>query len=1155
MTRLVDAEARHTIATRLDATVVVEAAAGTGKTTALVGRIVAVLAGGHAQVDQIVAVTFTEKAAGELKLRLRARLEEARRDATDDVSRGHLEHALAHLEDARVNTIHGFGADLLRERPVEARTDPRFEVLTEPASARLYDEAFSLWLQERLEDPPEGVRRSLRRGSGFRDEDRPSERLRSAGATLTSWRDLSAAWQRETFDRHGAIDVLVDAVQTCADLTDHCSNPRDGQYQDTAPVRRLRDDIHTAARVRTRDYDGLEAALVNLGFALRRVRSGYDSNWRDEVTRAEVRGSLERLVTALVDFRRAADADLAALLQQELGDTIDRYERLKVASGRLDFLDLLLRARDLLRQNAVVRADFQRRFTHIFVDEFQDTDPVQAEILLLLASDDASVTDWRQTTPVPGKLFIVGDPKQSIYRFRRADVGIYHEVRDLLLSRGALAVHLTTSFRSVPAIQRVVNAAFEPVMNADARTLQASYVPLSSHRKDVASQPAVVALPIPRPYGVRNVTMGAIEESLPDAVGAFVQWMVRDSGWTVSERDDLAARVPLAPRHVCVLFRRLESFYKGDMTRAYVAALEARDIPHLLVGGRSFHAREEVGTLRAALAGIEWPDSELSVFATLRGSLFGIGDEELLAYRARFGRLHPFRTPGDDVPAALVPVVAALRALRSLHMNRNRCPVAETINNLLRLTRAHAGFALRPSGEQALANVLHIADMARMYEAAGGISFRGFVTRLEEDRDHGRTSDAPILEEGSDGVRLMTVHKAKGLEFPVVILADITSKLAAAEASRHIDPERNLCAIRIAGWSPADLLQHEALELARDEAEGVRIAYVAATRARDLLVVPAVGDEPFAKGWVSPLNAVLYPPLDSRRAPAEAPGTPAFGRDSVLARPFDDVPSDSVQPGRHRTGAADFVWWDPATLPLGAVSPFGLRRQELLDKNVEDAVVESDVATHATWQAERTDALATGERPSLTVRTAREFAGEVARGVFPGAGSDLAEEAALVDVELVECAVDPDRPAGRRFGTLVHAVLATVPLDGSPDRVQRAAQQQARILGAPTEEVTAAATAVSRALGISVLARAQDADARGDLRRETPVAVTDSHGTVVDGVVDLAFREDDGWVVVDFKTDREISDRLADYEEQVRLYACAIARATGLPTSGILVRV
>ena len=226
MTGLVDADARRTIATRLDATLVVEAAAGTGKTTELVGRIVAVLAGGHAGVDQIVAVTFTEKAAGELKLRLRARLEEARRAEASPDRQAHLEQALAHLEDARVSTIHGFCADLLRERPVEARTDPQFEVLTEPESGRLYGEAFSLWLQERLDAPPEGVRRSLRRQSGFRDEDRPSERLRTAGATLMGWRDLAAPWQRDAFEREQAIDILVDAVEAFADRTDRCSNTR-----------------------------------------------------------------------------------------------------------------------------------------------------------------------------------------------------------------------------------------------------------------------------------------------------------------------------------------------------------------------------------------------------------------------------------------------------------------------------------------------------------------------------------------------------------------------------------------------------------------------------------------------------------------------------------------------------------------------------------------------------------------------------------------------------------------------------------------------------------------------------------------------------------------------------------------------------------------
>ncbi len=1162
MTPLIDADARRDIVERLDVNVIVEAAAGTGKTSELVRRIVAVLAGGHAQVDRIVAVTFTEKAAGELKLRLRTGLENARRHADDSSQQANLEHALAHLEDARVSTIHGFCADLLRERPVEASTDPLFEVLTEAGSRQLYDEVFSLWLQETLDDPPEGVRRSLRRQAGWRDDDAPAERLRHAGSTLMEWRDLPTAWRRESFMREEVIDTLVDAVQAFADLTDRCSNLRDGLYQDAWPACRLRDDLRTSERVRDRDYDGLESALVNLvgpgaGWKFKNPRKGFDSNWHDGVSRAEVQDAHGRLVHALHHFKRAADADLAALLQGELTETIVRYERLKRTAGRLDFLDLLLRARDLVRDRDDVRADFQQRFTHVFVDEFQDTDPVQAEILLLLSASDPAGANWREVTPAPGKLFIVGDPKQSIYRFRRADVGTYHEVRDRLVAGGALALHLTTSFRTGPTIQRTVNAAFEPLMDGDSASLQARYVGLSPYREDPPGQPAVVALPVPRPYGFRNVTMGAIEESLPDAVGAFVQWLIRESGWTVTERDDPDTRVPVAARHVCVLFRRFHNFFKGDMTRPYVAALEARDLPHLMVGGRSFHAREEVATVRAALSAIEWPDAELSVFATLRGSLFGIGDEELLAYRSTFRRLHPFRLPHEAVPEPLAPIVDALGLLRSLHLARNRRPVAETINSLLQFTRAHAGFALRPSGEQALANVLHIAELARTYEAGGGISFRGFVSQLETGAEHAQTADAPILEEGSDGVRIMTVHKAKGLEFPVVILADMSCALAPAEASRYLESERGLCAIRIAGWSPADLLDHGRLELSRERAEAVRVAYVAATRARDLLVVPAVGDEPYRRGWLAPLNDAIYPPAGRRRQPGEAPGCPSFGLDTTEARPFEGTPDDSVQPGLHRLEAGDYgvVWWDPTTLPLGATSSFGLRRQELLDKDVDPAIVEADVGEHAGWMSSRVEVLANGERPSLVVRAVREYAAEIVEGRFPGAGSDLAVEIAPIPVASEALTPEPGRPTGRRFGALVHAMLAIVPLDATQAMVERVATQRGRLLGASTDEVEAAAVTVTATLGLPVMRRAQEAEQRGGCRREIPVSITDRAGTVVDGVVDLAFQEHDQWFVVDFKTDLELEDRVEHYRHQVRLYACAIARATGLTTSGILVHV
>src|SRR4030095_5646411 len=275
--------------------------------------------------------------------------------------------------------------------------------------------------------------------------------------------------------------------------------------------------------VKARDYDILEGKLVDLLYwKFEKPRSGRGRNYGDGVTRATVQAAHGELCDALRNFARAADADLAALLQLELHGTVERYEQLKQRSGRLDFVDLLLRARDLIRDRDAVRADFQRRFSHIFVDEFQDTDPLQAEILLLLASDDPAVTDWREVTPGPGTLFVVGDPKQSIYRFRRADVGIYQVVKEQLGRRGVACLNLRTSFRSVPNLQALVNAAFAPVMREDRAALQAAYVSLAPHRSTITDQPTLVALPVPRPYGSMGLTKTAMAASLPSAGAAVV---------------------------------------------------------------------------------------------------------------------------------------------------------------------------------------------------------------------------------------------------------------------------------------------------------------------------------------------------------------------------------------------------------------------------------------------------------------------------------------------------------------------------------------------------------------------------------------------------------------------------------------------------------
>jgi len=1192
MTDMTDGPDRLLVREGLDETVIVEAAAGTGKTTELVARILNVLATGRAHIDQIVAVTFTEKAAGELKLRIRQELETARQRAGDVKVHANLTDAIQRLEEAHVSTIHGFCADLLRERPVEAGADPLFDVLTEPRAERLFADAFTGWLHERLEDPPAGIRRALRRSvwspDGRDRADGPIDRLRRAARELAEWRDFDGAWRREPFDRDAALGRAIARSREFAVLSASPTSARDPLFLDTRPIREFANEIDTVLRFGAPDHDGWEARAIDLAQNrnLRRARRGRERGYGAGIERDPVWAAYETLMSDLDEFQRAADADLAALLREELAGALTRYEELKRRAGALDFVDLLLRARDLLVGHPRVRRAFQSRFTHVFVDEFQDTDPLQAEILLLLAADDPAECDWRRVTPVPGKLFLVGDPKQAIYRFRRADVETYQEVRDLLLASGAKPAYLRTSFRATPDIQRMINAAFEPVMDGNRETLQAQYVALSTHRPESPGQPSVVVLPVPEPYGQRRVAGYAIEKSLPTAVGAFVHWLLTESGWTITERttrDELPIAIPVQPRHVCILFRRFLQ-YGEDVTRPYVEALEARGVPHLLVGGKSFHDREEVETMRAALAAIEWPDDDVSVFATLRGALFAIDDESLFLYRHRHKSLHPFRAADDPEYSAIVD---ALTLLRRLHSRRNYRPVADTITELLTATRAHVGFVLRNAGEQALANVLHVAELARQYEAGGGISFRGFVETLNDQADGGQAAEAPILEEGTDGVRLMTTHKAKGLEFPVVILADITAKLKSDRADRLVDRAKNACYLRLGRWTPIELATAEQSEIARDEAEGVRVAYVASTRARDLLVVPAVGDVEWDGGWMSPLNGAIYPPAERRRAPEAANGCPVFKKDSVWRRPDNDpATQQTVCPGRYTFASTgqirlkpdptySLTWWDPHSLDLEVEPPPGIRRESLIVKDVPESVLQEGRQEYDQWRARLAATIASGSAASMSVQTATEWAATsetfTARtalrarllpsilqpGLFDEAqpGAATPDEPSTPAIEIVD-AHRGDRPGGARFGELVHAVLASTPLDAGREAVHALTEVQARMLSAPVDEVASAIELVTRVLAHELLARARAAAARGSCRRETPVTLSLADGTLVEGVVDLAFEEDGAWTIIDYKTDRELAAAGEDrYRRQVGLYASAVAQATGKTARGILIRV
>jgi ATP-dependent helicase/nuclease subunit A len=1116
-----DEAARRRIRTSLDESLIVEASAGTGKTTALVGRIVAVLAEGKTTIDKIAAVTFTHKAAGELKLKLRAELDKER------LSRPTLEDALQRLEEASIGTIHSFCAQILRERPVEACVDPAFKELSDQESQRLYQRSFRAWLERGLAMSSPGLRRAFQR-LAWRDswdDSPPIEQLQWAGKKLVEWRDYPEPWLRDPFSRDEEIVTLVRMARELAELSARPRRVNDNLYRGLAPLRHLAGWIDKAESAGPRDYDALEGLLLKLGRDLRRDLKKGSGEYGGGVGREDLVLRRDELVRWIEEFRRRADADLAVELREEMRGLIDEYNERKRRAGKLDFVDLLIAVRDLVRDHAEVRHYLQDRFTHLFIDEFQDTDPLQAEILLLLASDDRHETDWRRVVPAAGKLFLVGDPKQSIYKFRRADIVLYRKVRDTLIDRGVGFVKLTRSFRSVRNIQQFVNAAFETEMTGDVDSGQADWAPLEQDRADVDGRPSVIVLPVPRPYKSR-LAKEAVNKCLPDAIAAFIAWLVNDSEWGFRARD------------VAVLFRR-RTQAGSDLTREYARALEARGLPHLLAGSKSFHRREEVETLRAGLAAIEWPDDELSVFATLKGSLFAIRDEILLRYRHERGRLHPFRKRDATTDADFVPVEEALTLLAELHRARNRRSFAATVNALLEATRAHAGFVLRPGGNQILANVARVADLARTYEVSGGISFRGFVEELAAQAEKEDAAEAPVLEEDSDGVRLMTVHGAKGLEFPVVILADLTANIAAREPDQFVDGERRLCATRLLRCAPRELVDHEFEEALREQAEGVRVAYVAATRARDLLVIPAVGDGPFPDGgWLSPLNKAIFPSRNDWRKSKPAPGCPQFGQATVLERPadYDREGEFSVKPGqlaRPEYGEHEVVWWDPFKLKLNVEGGFGFHQKEIL---AEDGGV--SLAAYREWQASRARVIEAGSRPEY-----RLFVASLALDAPPG------EPTA---VEIATVAKSKRSVAGRRFGTLVHNVMRDVPLNADLAAIERLVDWNTRVLGSPDEERDAAVAAVQSTLGHPLLGRARLATR---CHREYPLVSKLDDGRVLEGVIDLVFVENNQWVIVDFKTDADTSERRAQYERQLQWYGFALQRLTNMPARAYLLQI
>lgn len=1113
-----DASVRARIENDLDQTFLVEAAAGTGKTTALVGRIARLIATGRAEITQIAAITFTERASGELVLRLREKLELAREACADAGERGRLEVALSDFEAAYVGTIHGFCAELLRARPLDAGVDPAFVMLADDEQTALLEETSDRFLEEALKSPPEGVRRALARPRDF--EPLPPRALFAREIReLAEHRDQDPGLVRAPFDREQEIEKLL------ADLAALAAMRPEGELRGDKLATLLGELGHWLAivaereKTRPRDYDLLEHELVRMPTLkwLDWTGSGRTKQLGLRL-RANVLAARDRWLEAVASFRERADADLAFCLARDLAPALARYEARKRSLGVLDHLDALLCARGLLRTSERARVALQERFRFLFVDEVQDVDPVQKDIVLLLASDDPSASDPAHVRPRRGALYLVGDPKQAIYGFRRADLRTYLALRDALVPAHGEILELGASFRPRPAIAALVNRAFEGVF--DGKDGQAAYVALEPQRPPMPDFPSVIALPAPNATGYRgDITRGAIKSSLPDAIASFVRWLIDESGLCV-EDPSTRTMVPIAPRHVGILFKQLK---EHGLKQA--RALERHGVAHAFVAPEAFFEREVVVGASALLAAIEWPEDGLSVYATLRGPFLGISDADLLGYQASVGPLSPLaRTNPSGLAPEHVVVHTALTLLGELHRQRHVRAIEATIGEFFE--RCEADVLLLLTERRGEARALdQLRQLARRADVRGMPlrELARWLTARIDDPEMGGVEIAPDPEQ-EDTVALLTVHRAKGLEFPVVILADPTTRpLRQSGASRYADPSRHALVRELAGFAPIELRQHVQAANTLERAEAVRLLYVAATRARDVLVVPTVGLGEIEDSWMAPIARALVP-ADPRGEVRVHTTLPNFGDATMLDH---NAAGPGVRPGHHAAHLEGHgvTYWDPVHLsrPIPARDPRG--HTHLVERVPGASTAEAELAR----ESERTRVIRDAELGSLETTSAARLA-------------RTPSGAMLAHVEIVDVDLGPAGAEGARFARLLDQLARERDVD-----LTLAGAGHARALGATDEERAAAIATIGRLRSHPTLA---GFFASPDARANVPYMLATDAGPVAWGRAALVASAGPDLVVVGLAVGPEVDVPRVE----LSVAASALARARNRPVRAYLAR-
>ncbi len=873
-----DTAARLRALTDLDSTLLVEAGAGSGKTSVLAGRIVMLLASGRPP-NEIAAITFTEAAASELRQRVEdfvtdvlrgerpPQLQLAWPDGPTVAERRTLSTAAAELDALVCTTIHGFCRLLLTPYPVEARIDPGAAIADQDAAALIFDDVLRDFLHARLageagvDDPVAALFLS--------DESRPEELIADLAQSLRHYRGAQIDAYSHERDACAALRRAVGEFRRF--LTGaSCQEPETEEI--VAGLEALLNDLPGEDEPRVPTLLALmrlavpEACRTAKGFAAYRKLG----KWRAVAKARGSQAEADRLHAQAADFyavcrdahaliQSAAAGCLLSLIGGEVTQVVAAFHEAKRAAALLDFDDLLHEARNLLARSDEVRVALTARYRHVLVDEFQDTDLLQAEILWRLCGDPTasdSAMPWTAWSLRDGALFMVGDPKQAIYRFRGADVQTYLRARAALeATHPDNVLSIGRNFRSVAPILDWVNLRFESLLSAAG---QPGFAPLFTDETSGGGSESVFALDVAVPDGARSEAIRDAEaEAVADISARLIgAYLVRDGnrGLRPCRAGDIALLAPT-----------------GAELWRYERALEVRSIPVATQAGKGFFRRQEIQDLIALASTLADARDTLALGSLLRGPLVGLTEEALLDALAvlpetgeQRQRLHLW-----------LPIMEIRNPLlrETLEILQGLARRARSTTPTVLLAQAVEEMRVRPilrqrggrSAERALANVDAFLDMCRAYETRG---LRAFAQAMRlQWSDETRAQEArPDAER--EAVSLITMHAAKGLEWAVVIPVN-TATTVMATRPPVLDRDTGLLHTRLMGCAPPGCDAAVAAEAEQIRLERQRLWYVAGTRARDLLLLPRVSCDIAANAWANAVELALQslPPFDPEELP------------------------------------------------------------------------------------------------------------------------------------------------------------------------------------------------------------------------------------------------------------------------------------------------